>query len=205
VAAVAIAANLASPKGTGANSLAAALDHLPQTGAVAALEQEERQIAVMNVATTVLTTAAKPVVVSPAKVENQAAQQQQQAEQQQESQEQSQETAQTQDTAPSAPADPTAAEATGEQLMLADGFAQSQWSCLYDLWEMESGWNVYAENPSSGAYGIPQALPASKMASAGANYETSASTQIEWGLSYISSTYGTPCDAYNFDVSNGGY
>jgi hypothetical protein len=201
VAAVTIAAYLTSPRGSGANSLALAIDGLPKTGAVAALEREEHQIAVMDAATTVMTTAAKPAVVSPAQVEEQAEEQQQETQQAA----QSQETAQTQDTAPAAPADPSAAEATGERLMLADGFASSQWSCLYDLWERESGWNVYAENPSSGAYGIPQALPGSKMASAGSNWQSSATTQIEWGLSYISSTYGTPCDAYDFDVDNGGY
>ncbi|MGH3169186.1 MAG: lytic transglycosylase domain-containing protein [Trebonia sp.] len=203
VAAVTIAAYLTSPRGSGADSLALAIDGLPKTGAVAALEQEEHQIAVMDAATTVMNVAAKPAVVSPAQVETQAEQSSQAA--QSTEQQSSQETAQTQDTAPAAPADPTAAEATGEQLMLAAGFPSSQWSCLYDLWERESGWNVYAENPTSGAYGIPQALPGSKMASAGSDWQSDASTQIKWGLSYISSTYGTPCDAYNFDVSNGGY
>jgi hypothetical protein len=160
----------------------------------------------MATATTVMTKAAKPAVVSPAQVEQQV-EQQQQAQQAAQTQQaaQSQETAQTQDTAPAAPADPSAAEATGEQLMLAHGFPSSQWSCLYDLWERESGWNVYAENPSSGAYGIPQALPGSKMANSGPDWQSNVTTQINWGLTYIAATYGTPCDAYDFDVANGGY
>ncbi|HEV3380728.1 MAG TPA: hypothetical protein VG142_07080 [Trebonia sp.] len=207
VAAVTIGAYMASPSDSGASSLALAIDSLPQTGAIAAVEQEQRQIAVMSAATTVLTVAAKPTVVSPAQIETQAAQavQAQQQQQQELQQQQQQEQAQQQDTAPAAPANPTAAEATGEQLMLADGFPSSQWSCLYDLWERESGWNVYAQNPTSAAYGIPQANPGSKMATYGADWQSDATTQIKWGLYYISSTYGTPCDAYNFDVANGGY
>ena len=62
------------------------------------------------------------------------------------------------------------------------GWSSSQFSCLQPLWNQESGWNVTASNPTSGAYGIPQALPGSKMASAGADWQTSAATQIRWGL-----------------------
>lgn len=81
----------------------------------------------------------------------------------------------------------------------------SQWSCLDDLWERESNWSVTAENASSGAYGIAQALPGSKMASAGSNWETSAATQITWGLEYIQSTYGSPCAAWDHEESAGWY
>ncbi|MFV0461595.1 MAG: hypothetical protein ACK5MP_00120 [Nostocoides sp.] len=75
------------------------------------------------------------------------------------------------------------------------GFSDSQFSCLVTLWNGESRWNYKATNPYSGAGGIPQALPASKMASAGADWQTNPVTQIRWGLGYIKSRYGTPCNA----------
>ncbi|HET9657879.1 MAG TPA: transglycosylase SLT domain-containing protein, partial [Kineosporiaceae bacterium] len=80
-----------------------------------------------------------------------------------------------------------------------------QWSCLNSLWQKESGWNYRARNPSSGAFGIPQALPGSKMASAGPDWQTNPATQIAWGLSYIASTYGTPCGAWAHSQSTGWY
>jgi hypothetical protein len=85
------------------------------------------------------------------------------------------------------------------------GFSSSQMSCLIPLWMGESGWRVNAENASSGAYGIPQALPGSKMASAGPDWQTSAATQIEWGLGYIHDRYGSPCGAWGFKQSHGWY
>lgn len=91
------------------------------------------------------------------------------------------------------------------QEMLASRGWSGEFSCLLNLWERESGWNPYAENPSSGAYGIPQALPGSKMASAGADWRTNPRTQIEWGLSYIGGRYGTPCGAWNAFQSQGWY
>jgi hypothetical protein len=71
-----------------------------------------------------------------------------------------------------------------------------QYGCLVSLWNGESGWRVDAYNPS-GAYGIPQALPGSKMASAGADWQTNPVTQVKWGLSYIAAVYGSPCNAFN--------
>ncbi|MBC6457551.1 lytic transglycosylase domain-containing protein [Actinomadura sp. HBU206391] len=71
----------------------------------------------------------------------------------------------------------------------------SQFGCLVELWQRESGWRVTAANPS-GAYGIPQAKPGSKMATAGPNWQTNATTQIKWGLGYIKSRYNTPCGAW---------
>ena len=71
----------------------------------------------------------------------------------------------------------------------------SQFGCLVNLWNKESHWNTHAANPS-GAYGIPQALPGSKMASAGPDWQNNARTQIKWGLGYIKSRYGAPCDAW---------
>lgn len=78
----------------------------------------------------------------------------------------------------------------------ARGWGAEQFTCLSNLWMKESSWNHLAENPSSGAYGIPQALPASKMASHGSDYRTNPDTQIAWGLDYISDRYGTPCSAW---------
>ena len=90
--------------------------------------------------------------------------------------------------------------------MLSDyGWDSSEMSCLDDLWVSESGWDVYATNPTSGAYGIPQALPAAKMATAGSDWRTNPATQIEWGLDYIESSYGTPCGAWDFKQGNGWY
>jgi len=85
------------------------------------------------------------------------------------------------------------------------GWAPSQFSCLDSLWMAESGWNPYAENPTTGAYGIPQALPGSKMASAGSDWQTDPVTQIRWGLSYIQASYGSPCGAWSHEEAYGWY
>jgi hypothetical protein len=85
------------------------------------------------------------------------------------------------------------------------GFGADQFSCLDAIYSQESGWNVHADNPSSSAYGIPQALPGSKMASAGADWADNPATQIRWGLGYIKSRYGTPCNAWGFKQSHGWY
>lgn len=89
------------------------------------------------------------------------------------------------------------AKATARQLMADQyGWGGDQFSCLESLWTKESGWNYQAYNADGGATGIPQALPGSKMASAGADWQSSAATQIAWGLGYISSVYGSPCSAW---------
>ena len=92
-----------------------------------------------------------------------------------------------------------------QQMLSQYGWSQSQFSCLQPLWFHESGWNVSAENPSSGAYGIPQALPGSQMASAGADWRTNAATQIRWGLNYIHSRYGSPCGAEAHEQADNWY
>jgi hypothetical protein len=92
-----------------------------------------------------------------------------------------------------------------EGLLAQFGWSSGQFSCLDPLWNEESGWNVTAENPSSGAYGIPQALPGSRMASAGPDWQTDATTQIMWGLEYIQSTYGSPCAAWAHEEADGWY
>ena len=91
---------------------------------------------------------------------------------------------------------PEGAKASAQQIMSSTyGWGGDQFSCLNSLWNKESGWNYQAYNPS-GATGIPQALPGSKMASAGSDWQTNAATQVAWGLGYISSVYGTPCSAW---------
>jgi len=82
---------------------------------------------------------------------------------------------------------------------------ESEFTCLVDLWNRESKWNHRAENVSSGAYGIPQALPGNKMKAAGKDWRTNAETQILWGLNYISDRYTTPCDAWSHSEINGWY
>lgn len=80
-----------------------------------------------------------------------------------------------------------------------------QFGCLDAIFNRESGWNPTATNPSSGAYGIPQALPGSKMASAGSDWRTNPYTQVRWGVSYIKSRYGTPCNAWAHSQKMGWY
>jgi Transglycosylase SLT domain len=101
--------------------------------------------------------------------------------------------------------DPGSAQAVAQGILTSMGMGDDQYSCLVALWSRESGWNVYAYNSSSGAYGIPQSLPGDKMASAGADWATNPATQITWGLSYITSRYGTPCGAWDHSENNGWY
>jgi uncharacterized protein YabE (DUF348 family) len=107
--------------------------------------------------------------------------------------------------APNQPApSPGTAKAIARQLLADRGWDDAQYNCLVALWDRESGWNVHAANPS-GAYGIPQALPGSKMASAGPDWQDNATTQIKWGLGYIASRYNTPCGAWSSWQANGGW
>jgi hypothetical protein len=106
--------------------------------------------------------------------------------------------------APVATPDPGSAQAIAQQMITARGWGNDQYSCLVSLWNKESGWRVNAYNPS-GAYGIPQALPGSKMASVGADWQTNPATQITWGLNYITGVYGTPCGAWAHSVSYNWY
>ncbi|MDI6099724.1 lytic transglycosylase domain-containing protein [Actinoplanes sp. NEAU-A12] len=93
----------------------------------------------------------------------------------------------------------------GCALMLDAGFKLDQFPCLDKLWKKESGWNYKATNRSSGAYGIPQSLPGSKMASAGSDWKTNPATQIKWGLGYIEGRYKTPCGAWGHSQNVGWY
>lgn len=85
------------------------------------------------------------------------------------------------------------------------GWTENDFNCLVKLWERESNWNPNAHNKSSGAHGIPQSLPASKMASEGDDYYTNGKTQIRWGLKYIKNRYGTPSNAWAHSQQKGWY
>ena len=101
---------------------------------------------------------------------------------------------------------PDGAKATARQLAAANfGWGDGQFSCLESLWTKESGWDYQAYNASSGATGIPQSLPGGKMASAGADWQTNATTQIRWGLDYIARAYGTPCAAWGHSQATNWY
>jgi len=203
VAIVVVASYLMAPKGTGASSLFASIDNIDHSGSVSALEQERLTIIAMDAAASTLTVDAKPATANPTAIltaESAAAN----------STGGTSETSQTGGgttvNTPAAPADPTGAEAIGKSLLPAYGFNQTtQWDCLYNLWMRESGWNVYAENTESGAYGIPQSLPGDKMASVASDWQTDPTTQIKWGLGYISATYGTPCGAWQNELDYGSY
>lgn len=89
----------------------------------------------------------------------------------------------------------SANKAIAQSLLSSFGWPASEFGPLDTLWTGESGWRIDATNPTSGAYGIPQSLPPAKMASAGADWKTNASTQIKWGMGYIKATYGSPSNA----------
>jgi hypothetical protein len=104
-----------------------------------------------------------------------------------------------------APANATGSVSIGQQMAAAMGWTGLQWNDLYALWMRESGWNYQARNASSGAYGIPQSLPADKMASAGSDWQSNPATQIKWGLGYIHDRYGSPAGAWAHEGSAGWY
>ncbi|MBF4163114.1 transglycosylase SLT domain-containing protein [Nocardioides sp. CBS4Y-1] len=101
--------------------------------------------------------------------------------------------------------DPDSNRGLGYHLMLQFGFAPDQWPSLDALWQRESGWNQLAENASSGAYGIPQSLPGSKMAVIAPDWRTNPETQITWGLAYIAARYGNPDGAWAHSQRVGWY
>jgi resuscitation-promoting factor RpfB len=175
--------HIASP---GADPAAAALAAIPTSRSATLLEQERQQMILVDAASRTLSLVATPrMATSPSSASS--------------------------DTAGAdsvlvnmPPPDPGTAQSIAFNLLSSYGFATSQWGCLDDLWERESGWIYNAEN-ASGAYGIPQALPGSKMASAGPDWQTDPTTQIKWGLGYIQSVYGTPCAAWDHEEADGWY
>jgi hypothetical protein len=170
--------------GSGTDPAAAALAAIPTSRSASLLEQERQQMILVDAASKTLSMVAAPkLATSPS----------------------------SSDTAGAdsvlvnlPPPDPGTAQSIAFNMLSSFGFATSQWGCLDDLWERESGWVYDAEN-ASGAYGIPQALPGSKMASAGPDWETDPTTQIKWGLGYIQSVYGTPCSAWDHEEADGWY
>jgi hypothetical protein len=208
VGAVAVAANLLSPNGSGATSLSQAISNLPKSKSITLLEQERQQIIAMNAATSTMTTATKATTISPSQI---ASAQQASSPSSSNSNSGSGSSSNTsgssssQNTQAVAAPNPGSAQSIAYGMMSSFGFSpSSQWQCLDETWQKESSWQYDAEN-ASGAYGIPQALPASKMSSAGSDYLTNVSTQIKWGLGYISSVYGTPCNAWAHEVNDGWY
>ncbi|MET7933741.1 transglycosylase SLT domain-containing protein [Streptomyces sp. NPDC005322] len=91
------------------------------------------------------------------------------------------------------------------QAMARQMMASDQFQCFSNIVDHESGWNYKATNAGSGAYGLVQALPGSKMASAGADWQTNPATQIKWGLNYMNDRYGSPCGAWDFWQANSWY
>jgi hypothetical protein len=100
---------------------------------------------------------------------------------------------------------PGSAKAIAYDMVKARGWDDDEYACLVALWKKESGWRVNAYNKSSGAYGIPQALPGKKMATAGSDWQTNPATQIKWGLKYIKGRYGSPCGAWGHSQNVGWY
>jgi len=188
------------PSVSGASGAAQAIEAIPNSQTVALLEQERQQMIVMSTASRTLTVVAQPKLASPASAAASLSQSTSATSSSGGS------TGSTTGNAPPpvAPPDPGTAQSIAYNLLASFGFSTSQFSCLQSLWNRESGWSYDAENPS-GAYGIPQALPGSKMATAGADWQTNPTTQIEWGLGYIKSVYGTPCAAWNFELGNNYY
>ena len=187
-----LASYMTTANGSGAASMFGAIDGLGHSGSVAALEQERTTIVEMNAAAKTLMPVSEPVTANPAMLQQQIAE--------------SEETGGTGLTAVPPPADPTAAQLDAKNMLASYGWDNTtQWTCLYNLWERESTWDVYADNTSSGAYGIPQSLPGDKMAMFGSDWQTDPVTQIEWGLYYINTTYGTPCNAWQSELTYNAY
>ncbi|HEY1704049.1 MAG TPA: transglycosylase SLT domain-containing protein [Trebonia sp.] len=206
---VSVGAYCINPSGRGAASLSQAIDSLPKSNSVVLLEQERQQIIVMHVALTTLTTTSKPAAVLPAKVVAAMTASESPSSSSGSSSSSSSDSSSSSSSSSAEtmlPVDPARDQATAQSLMPGYGFSvSSQWSCLDDLWQQESSWNYTAENAQSGAYGIAQALPASKMASVASDYLTDPTTQIKWGLGYISAAYGTPCAAWDHEEADGFY
>jgi hypothetical protein len=198
VAAVFFASNLMSSKGRGASGLAPLFNMLPHSNSIAMLEAKRQELIVMNAAAGTLSDAAKPTAVDPSAVMAAAAAASSAASN-------SGSSGSGTTVVQAAPPNPGTAQHIGYTMLPQFGFNQTtQWTCLLKLWNQESGWRYDAYNPS-GAYGIPQSLPGSKMASAGSDWRTNPATQIKWGLGYISQIYGTPCGAWSHEVADNWY
>ena len=191
---VAVGAQVFRP-GSGAFNVAQAVEAVPGSHTMALLQAERKQLIAMTDAANTKILVAKPELASPAEVASA-----------------NPGTGTGTGTGggnivyvTSTPPDPNTAQSTAYSLLASFGFSpQTYFGCLQNLWNRESGWRYDAEN-ASGAYGIPQALPGSKMASAGPDWQTNPATQIKWGLGYIKDNYGSPCSAYASLQKNGYY
>jgi hypothetical protein len=185
---VAVGGKLIEP-GSSAFGAVQAIGVVPGSHTMAELESERTQLIAMTTAARTLTVVAKPKLAQPAEV-----------------------AAANPGTTTggggggsdgvvfvtSTPPNPGSAQSIAYNMLASFGFSPTTFfGCLKDMWDRESGWRYDAEN-ASGAYGIPQALPGSKMASAGADWQTNPATQIKWGLGYIKAIYGDPCKAWAF-------
>jgi hypothetical protein len=185
---VAVAGKLVEP-GSSAFGAVQAIGVVPGSHTMAELESERTQLIAMTTAARTLTVVAKPKLAQPAEVA----------------------AANPVTTTggggggsdgvvfvASTPPNPGSAQSIAYNMLASFGFSPTTFfGCLKDMWDRESGWRYDAEN-ASGAYGIPQALPGSKMASAGADWQSNPATQIKWGLGYIKAIYGDPCKAWSF-------
>ena len=179
VAAYLIGVRPGSNSGMGAVAAVAAV---PTSQAVVNLEKERQQLIVMSAASRTLDMVGKPALAS----------------RQSASPSSGGSGGSTTVGPPAAPPNPGTAQSIAYNMMSSFGWnPKTYFSCLNNIWTRESGWIYNAEN-ASGAYGIPQALPGDKMASAGADWQTNPATQIKWGLGYIQAVYNNPCDAWSF-------
>ena len=204
VIAVAVGAKAFAPR-SGAFSAVQAIEMVPGSHTMAALETERAQLIAMTAAARTLTVVAKPKLASPAEVA---------AANPSSSAGSGTGTGTGTGTGSggggiiyvtSTPPNPNTAQSIAYNMLDSFGFdPKTYFGCLLDIWNRESGWRYDAEN-ASGAYGIPQALPGSKMSSAGADWQTNPATQIKWGLGYIKAIYGNPCSAWAFEEANGYY
>jgi hypothetical protein len=191
---VAVGASVFGP-GSGAFNVAQAIEAVPGSHTIALLEAERAQVIAMTAAARTLTVVAKGKLAEPSEVASA-----------------SPATGGGPGTGgggivyvTSQPPNPGTAQSIAYNMLGSFGFSPTTYfGCLVDIWNRESGWVYDAEN-ASGAYGIPQALPGSKMASAGPDWETDPATQIRWGLGYIKQIYGNPCSAWAFEEANGYY
>jgi len=183
--------------GGGTDPTAAVLAAIPNSHAAIVLEQERQQMILMDAASQTLNLVSTPKLATrPSAAPSPAAS----------SAAGSSGSGASNPVTVSAPApNPGTAQSIAYNMLSSFGWSPSaQFGCLDDMWTRESDWMYNAEN-ASGAYGIPQALPGSKMASAGADWQTNPATQIKWGLGYIQGLYGSPCQAWAFWQNNGWY
>jgi hypothetical protein len=182
--------------GSGTDPTAAALAAIPGSRSAALLEQERQQMILVDAASKTLSLVGSPRLATRPSSSSGAASA-------------ASGSSPTSGGAPPVanvpPPNPGTAQSIAFNMMPSFGFpTKTQFGCLDSLWNQESGWRYNAEN-ASGAYGIPQSLPGSKMASAGADWQTNPATQIRWGLGYIKGQYGDPCGAWAHEVADGWY